>query len=68
MLNKRQLFAVKPKPMTEFRRLNTEKPTPLPKILPWMVLAFSFGWVPAAIILFPFMLLFFWSIRKFSGY
>ena len=65
----RQVFVNKPKrQLSEFRLLEAERKTKFCKVFPLMAFLFSVGWIPAGIVIFPFVLLFFWSVRKLSGY
>lgn len=64
----RQVFVNKPKKLSEFRLLERQKVDRSWKTIALMILIFPFGWIPAFIVIFPFALLFFWSIRKLSGY
>lgn len=64
----RQLFAKDVSRLSESRRKDLEKIEPFWPTAAKMACALAFGWIPAAIILFPFALLFIWLIRKTSGY
>lgn len=64
----RQLFAPDLSRMSEFRRREYEKKDPFWLTMFKLAIAFTFGWIPAFLVLFPFGLLFIWLIRKTSGY
>lgn len=64
----RQPFVRDVSRLSESRKKDLEKVEPFLPTAAKMACALAFGWIPAAIILFPFALLFLWLIRKTSGY
>lgn len=68
MIRIKQVFVKKPRQLSELRLMEKQKCLPAWKAYPLFLALLAFGWIPACIAVFPFLLLFVWSIRKLSGY